>query len=120
MMNYIPDLLIFFNTYYYVLWSNALVLSSNISTFGFFNRARAIANLCFCPPLTDLNYEYRPISLTNLSAFTNFSTEYTSESDIFSAIKTSLIVFPISTGSCPTYPIFYLRQSFLTYFIFIF
>lgn len=119
-MNYMPDLLIFFNTYYSVLWSNALVLSSNIRTFGFFSRALAIANLCFCPPLTDLNYECNPISLTNLSAFTNFNTEYTSESDISSAINTSRIVLPINTGSCPTYPIFYLRQSFLIYFILIF
>lgn len=73
--------------------------------------ALAIAILCFCPPLNIAYSLSKPISLTKLHACACFKMVIISSSSKPSAIKAYLIVLPINTGSCPTYPMQVLRLS---------
>lgn len=74
-------------------------------------RALAIAILCFCPPLSIEYSLFNPIYFTKSQAFTFLSKDMISSSGTSSAVSASLRVFPISTGSCPTYPILSLKLS---------
>lgn len=61
-----------FNTYCSVFRSKAEVPSSSMRIYGFLISARAIAILCFCPPLSIAYSLSSPISFTKLHALTPF------------------------------------------------